>query len=59
MPCATCGAAVGLEDSTEHTGEGRFTEKYECANGHHGRISGDEAAPAQQWRRSGSVFNDY
>lgn len=58
MSCATCNAAAGITDSTEHTGEGRFVEKYECANGHTGRITGNEEAPPTEWKRMGPVFND-
>jgi len=38
--------------------EGQFTEKYECVRGHMGWISGEAKAPAQEWNREGSVFND-
>jgi len=56
MTCSTCNAATKLTDSTPHNGEGRFTEQYECANGHTGRITGEEEAPPTEWDRYGSVF---
>jgi hypothetical protein len=58
MTCASCGSpAVSLEDSEGGTTEGRFVERYECADcGATGRITGEASAPAQEWRRTGGVF---
>lgn len=58
MTCATCGAATVLDTQEGGTTEGRFTERYECANGHVGHVRGEASAPATEWRRSGAVFND-
>lgn len=60
MTCGACGSpAVALVDSTGGTDGGRFAECYACeACGATGRITGDAAAPAQQWRRTGQVFDD-
>jgi len=57
MTCETCGCVVSLEDSTEHTGEGRFKEEYECVRGHKGYITGDEAEPPTNWTKYGPVFD--
>lgn len=57
--CETCGAAVTLEDQSGGTTEGSFTEVYECANGHTGRVSGEASNPPHYWNRTGAVFNDY
>jgi hypothetical protein len=57
--CSTCGAPTTLETSEGGTTEGKFSEVYECANGHTGRVSGRAEAPAQEWNRTGAVFNDY
>ena len=57
MPCETCNAAVVITDSSEHTGEGRFKERYECANGHTGTISGREEDAPSQWSKYGQVFD--
>jgi hypothetical protein len=46
-----------MNDSTEHTGKGRFVEEYECVNGHKGWVKGEESAPAESWTRTGTVFN--
>jgi len=59
MSCETCNAAVTITDSTEHTGEGSFREQHECANGHTGRVTGDESEPPTAWNRTGAVFEDY
>lgn len=56
MTCAKCNAAVSLEDSTPHEGEGRFREEYQCAHGHTGVVTGKEEEPASRWDRYGSVF---
>jgi len=58
-PCARCGAPVALVDQTGGTESGRFGEKYECGDcGARGRISGDAAAPAREWSRTGAVFDE-
>lgn len=59
MTCATCNAATHIKTSEGGTTEGQFVEVHECANGHTGRVSGDAAAPAKSWNRTGRVFNDY
>lgn len=58
MTCEQCGsAAVGIVDETGGTESGRFVEEYECDHcGARGRISGDAAAPAHEWSRTGPVF---
>jgi len=57
MTCEACGAAVGIEDSDGATNGGRFLERYECANGHTGRVRGESSAPPSEWKRTGPVFN--
>lgn len=59
MPCTTCGAPTELTHSDGGTTTGSFTEKYECTNGHSGRISGEASNPPHYWTRTGAVFNDY
>lgn len=56
MTCETCGAPVELVDQTGGTKDGKFEEKYECANGHMGWVRGEASKPAKQWTRTGSVF---
>jgi len=56
MLCETCGAAVSLEESEGGTKSGKFSETYECANGHMGWISGEASNPASEWNRTGQVF---
>lgn len=57
MTCEQCGAAVALKDSEGATNGGRFVERYECANGHVGRIRGESSWPPTQWKRTGPVFD--
>ena len=56
MTCNTCGASVHMVDGSDFTGKGMFQEKYECANGHKGFISGLEEKPPNSWDKYGSVF---
>lgn len=56
MTCQQCGSAVSLVDSTPHKGQGSFSEKYTCSNGHKGFISGNEEEAPNQWERYGEVF---
>ena len=56
MTCNTCGAPVHMVDGSDFTGKGMFQEKYECANGHKGFISGLEEKPPNSWDKYGSVF---
>jgi len=57
MTCEKCGAPVAMTDEDGGVKEGRFEEKYECVSGHLGWISGKAEAPAQDWDRTGTVFN--
>jgi len=45
-------------DSTEPKDEGRFTERYECACGATGMITGREEAPPSSWTKTGRVFQE-
>jgi hypothetical protein len=58
MTCGACGSpAVELVHQEGGTDAGRFTERYRCETcGARGRIAGDAAAPAREWRRTGRVF---
>jgi hypothetical protein len=60
MTCARCGSAlVELVGETGGTESGRFVEKHECGHcGARGSISGDAAAPAREWSRTGAVFDE-
>jgi len=58
MTCETCGAAVEPKDVDEPNDSGHFQEKWECARGHIGYVSGKEQEPPNQWTRTGGVFND-
>lgn len=58
MPCNKCGAAVTETKSTPFQGgSGPFVERYECANGHVGYISGDESDPPGQWTKTGAIYD--
>lgn len=58
-PCADCGGATDLIEQSGGTKAGQFVEKYECANcGAKGSIRGEASDPPQEWRRTGSVFNE-
>lgn len=44
-------------ESTGGIDSGRFVEKYECVCGATGMITGDAAAPADEWDHSGEIFS--
>jgi len=57
MTCEYCGAPTVMNDSTGGVKEGQFMEEYECVNGHKGWVKGEASAPAENWNRTGTVFN--
>jgi len=57
MSCDKCGAPTTMVENSGAVKEGRFKEEYECVNGHKGWVRGKAEEPAQQWDRTGMVFN--
>jgi hypothetical protein len=57
MTCATCGLPTDLVDADPCDGS-RFSETWECANGHRGHVRGHDDEPAAEWQRTGAVFNE-
>jgi hypothetical protein len=57
MTCAKCNAATEIVETEGAIREGPFTEKYECANGHTGTISGRAEKRPTTWEKTGVVFN--
>lgn len=56
--CNTCGATTKVVASAGGTKSGLFRERYECANGHTGTITGNAEQPAKHWNRYGEVFDN-
>lgn len=55
--CATCGEPTQIVEQSGGIEEGHFKEKYECVNGHIGKVIGEASNPPQEWSRLGQVFN--
>lgn len=56
MTCAQCGAPIEPSVIPEPQESGRFTEVWECANGHKGYVSGREEEPPTQWDKYGAIY---